>query len=96
MDAVFELDLINHKQSLWTPREERNMIILVMDVLVVGNGAHSNYHRDRRFIYRIFMQGITGKAEKIRIQGRAEIKVILTSITHPLNFLGFSVSHSPS
>ena len=50
MDAVFELGLINHKQSLRMPREEINMIILVMDVLVVGNGAHSNYHRDRRFI----------------------------------------------
>lgn len=36
MDAVLELDLINHKQSPWTPREERNVIVLVMDVLVVG------------------------------------------------------------
>lgn len=77
MDAVFELDLINHKQSLWTLREERNMIILIMEVLVLGNCAHSTYHRDRRFIYRILMQRIPGKAEKIRIQGRVEIKVIL-------------------
>lgn len=55
-DAVLKLDLINHKQSLWTPGEERNMIILVMDVLVVGNGTPLNYHSDRTFIYRIRMQ----------------------------------------
>lgn len=53
------------------------MITLVMDVLVVGNLAHSNYHRDRRFIHKLSLQGITGKAEKIMIQGRAEIKVLL-------------------
>lgn len=55
-DAVFELDLINHKQGIWTPKEGRDMIILVMGVLALGNGAHSNYHRNRRFIYKTLMQ----------------------------------------
>ena len=26
MDAIFKLDLINHKQDLWTPRQGRNWI----------------------------------------------------------------------
>ena len=52
VDAIFKLDLINHKQDLWTLRQGRNwMIIPFMDVLVVGNEVHSNYHMSKQFIY---------------------------------------------
>ena len=52
VDAIFKLDLINHKQDLWTLRQGGNwMIIPFMDVLVVGNEVHSTYHMSKRFIY---------------------------------------------
>lgn len=36
------------------------MILLVMDVLLVGNEVHSNSHKKKRFIYRIRIQGRAG------------------------------------